>query len=206
MLIRSRLQQSMCAAMCLTFASACADDTSTISNASTRVICEDCVPVEPGKGSSSSIAEVPLCDRAFRVREVDADEAEALGFEVRDSTAKIEEPIDAELSWVALNPMGGAVAAGYEAQTRVLGQLEVESYRFYELDPALCDGTECKVDGRVGPQSACIASYLMLQVSGVFETRDGAIIAKFPAQPTTVRRVGEREHVVVAATADLSRT
>jgi hypothetical protein len=101
---------------------------------------------------------------------------------------------------------GGGPARGYEPQTRVRGEFQVDSYDYRWLDPARCDGSVCKLDDQTTTEQApCPERYLMMQASGRLETLDGAIAAEFPTQAVNVRLPGQTDDLVVATAADLGQ-
>jgi hypothetical protein len=143
------------------------------------------------------------CTLAYLERELDDAEAERLGFLIADAKSLIEGPIDSAMKWVPRGSDGGGPAAGYERETRVHGQLKVESHLYRWLDPERCDGTVCNVEGGLTEQSLCPDSYLMMHVSGSFETLDGALSVRFAKQAANLRRPAQADDLVVAASADL---
>lgn len=181
--------------------------TAACASAPTRVdppsVCPDCERSDPATGSASSSGSMFGCSLAYLESEVDGAEAEKLGFLVTDAKAQIERPIDAPMQWVSAASDGGGPAAGYERETRVRGELEVESYLLRRLDPERCDGTVCNVEGGPTEQAPCPERYLMMQVSGRFETLDGALSVRFAKQNVNLRRPGQADDLVVAAAADL---
>lgn len=188
------------AAAYLTLIAACA---SAPTNVGAPAICPACERSDPATGSSAQSGSMAGCTLAYLERVVDRAEAEKLGFVLADAKAQIETPIDAAMRWVPRESKGGGPAAGYEPETRVHGQLKVESYLYRWLDPERCDGTVCNVEGGPTEQSLCPDSYLMMQVSGAFETLDGALSVDFAKQPVNLRKPGQTDDIVVAASADL---
>ena len=198
--MKRRWVKSSYISACLLLGAACASETTRGSAAS---VCPQCERSESSTGSSSSAGSVAACSLAYLERDVDQAEAEELGFPVTDATKRIEQPIDSAMEWVARESEGGGPAGGFERKTRVHGQLKVESYVYHFIDTERCDGTKCQINGRTIEQFPCTENYLMMHASGTFETLDGALSARFPAQPVNIRRPGETDALVVAAGMDL---
>jgi hypothetical protein len=195
-----RWPKSLYACVCLLLGAACGSETTRGSGAS---VCPQCERSALSTGTSGASASVAACSLAYLERRVDQAEAEKLGFPVAAATKQLEQPIDSAMEWVARESEGGGPAAGYERETRVHGQLKVESYKFHWIDPERCDGSKCQIDGQTVEQVPCPENYLMMYASGTFETLDGALSARFPTQAVNIRRPGQVDALGVAASVDL---
>jgi hypothetical protein len=111
------------------------------------------------------------------------------------------------MTWVPKAAEGGGPASGYERETRIRGELQVDGYEYGWLDPERCDGRLCKIEDANGEttteQAPCAERYLMMQVSGALQTMDDALYVYFPNQAVNLRMPGQTDDVVVAARADL---
>jgi hypothetical protein len=117
--------QDVLIAVSLAVVSACAADSlAGAAGSNAPLICADCEKSEPGKGSSSASGSQAECTLAYLERDIDRDEAETLGFPVKDAQALIESPIDTPAMWVAKSTEGGGPATGYDRDTRIRGALD----------------------------------------------------------------------------------
>lgn len=143
-------------------------------------VCPGC-GVNTGGETGDFGGDLAACAGAYAKREVDRAEADALGFDATDSVRAIEEPIDAPMTWAAIDDSGdGAPARGYDAETRVQVTLTVDKLTFHELDLERCNGDRwCLSDGERG---LCSERYVVVSASGELRTSDGAIAAVIPSQ------------------------
>jgi hypothetical protein len=171
------------------------------SSTDSEVVCPSCHPIAGGETGDFG-ASTAICVTAYVKREVDRAEADALGFSASAAVHAIEKPIDAAMTWTAIDSDGGGPARGYDERTQVHVALEVESLTYYEFDPERCDGdTDCVEQGKTG---VCAASLVMVNANGELRTEDGAVNAELPAQNVHMLLLDD-DDISVASRADLRK-
>jgi len=146
------------------------------------LLCPGCDPNAGGETTDfgMSFTECGALSAPVAVSEAEAVE---LGFDVASLQARMERPIDAELSWEA-DPYpslstGGKPASGYEDPTQVQAQVQVTRLAYHRPDPAHCVDGQCTLpdgDGTLIEQASC-ATFLMLHYDMQLSTLDGAVEA-----------------------------
>lgn len=120
------------------------------------------------------------CEAISRGTQVDAETAAALGFDVVELERRALRAVELPMRWKtsrALVAWAGEPATGYEEYTRIRAELTSTGvFRHVRPDPALCDGSICRIAGTEIEQASC-GDRLELGVTAEIETEDGALRA-----------------------------
>lgn len=102
---------------------------------------------------------------------IDAARATELGFDVPLVTQRVERAVDAPLYWTAGS--GALRASGFDRETRVQASVAITSHSYVAIDPEICDGFTCLIEG-FEEELEC-PDRLELGIEVALRTLDGAI-------------------------------
>lgn len=111
------------------------------------------------------------CKLAEQRSDIDRARAVELGFDVDLLEQRVTREIRAPLRWSNDDNSGRTTASGYELETTIEGDVTVGSYHHVALDPALCAGQDCDLDGS---PTRC-SDRVELDIEVDLYTLDGAI-------------------------------
>jgi hypothetical protein len=157
-------------------------------------VCPTC-EARVGGETSDFGGEWHPCEAVNGRVEVDAEEAQALGYDVAGLQQRVEREIDTPLRWDAQDTEGGEPATGYEEETRVQASVVVTSYVHVRPDPEFCDGTLCNREGVVDLQQAICAQRLHMMIDVEIKTLDGAIDAMASGEAVQWRAAEQYEQL-----------
>lgn len=136
-----------------------------------RSLCPGC----PGRngGESSDFGTPHTCILAERTAPIDRARAAELQFDVEDLERRVARSFQAPLRWTPGNSRLPP-PRGYEPDTWVEGDVTMTGYNEVSLDPALCNGNDCTLNGE---RWQC-SDRLVLDVRVNLRTLDGAVAAQ----------------------------
>jgi hypothetical protein len=136
-------------------------------------VCASCEPVTGGE--TTDFGEITACEAANERVVIDADEAEARGFDIARATMLVERTFDAPLHWATRDEPSGEAPSGYERETRVEGTTRITSFTHVLPGDDHCDETTCEIEGNEPFARASCPHRLELGVEIMLKTLDGAL-------------------------------
>jgi hypothetical protein len=107
---------------------------------------------------------------------LDAAQVEALPFvDLAELRARVEQTIDMPMYWTIEDAKLARVLGGYQEKTQVRIRTKIVSYTYDEVDPALCAGGSCPLEG--DPVGLPCRSLLRIGIESELRTADGAVEA-----------------------------
>lgn len=151
-------------------------------------ICPACEPQSGGETGDFG-GTLTMCAGVSVPIAIDRAAAIALGFDVAELERRVARPIDMPMRWNVSDTLGGGPASGFASdETRVRARLtSLGTLQHVRPDPALCDGTTCRMgEGQIA-QALC-PDRLELAVQAEVDTLDDAVHATPSGAAILLRR------------------